>query len=501
MKIRPVLNSIAALSAIGVFYTFAFCMVDDVEDEEISKEYYYNTDTGKPEETDMPLMSEDIGIGTLGINRTSAGNICRSPEQADSPGQEDVADVSSKLDNEPGYEAQPEEKDADDGVVITPLTTEQTDRGSEATVTYVPAEAVNEENTAASVETAPAAYTAEPDEADYESIPEDIRDDGIIISENRMDSTAAYINALTNFPSNKEDNDDVPLDVTDTETMVTFPDTQTLPQADIIQWSDPAVTTGLVYSEGTYFETSFTTAPELPANAEESVKSLITYDPVTGAEIFTAKFDGQKQQVDAYKLVCMILSTEMSPSFSQEALKAQAVAAYSYVKYHNINGLVPSVLVKHDIPEEMSAAVSAVWGKCCYYDGAVAQTVYTASTAGSTAKAVNVWGGKDVPYLQSIPTSFDVTDDPNYGVTATYSESYIRQALESYFGITLSDSPENWLVITERVDGNYVANLSVDGQTNVSGRKLRENVLGFGIKSWAFDVSYSGGVFTFVTYG
>ncbi|MDE7294096.1 MAG: SpoIID/LytB domain-containing protein [Oscillospiraceae bacterium] len=508
MKIRPVLNSIAALSAIGVFYTFAFCMVDDVDDSEISKEYYYNTATEKPEETDsLPLMSEDIGMGTLGINMASdnlAGRGGYKTERADTPAKEDVADVSSKLDNEPGYEAQPDGETNGDGIVITPLTTEQTDPHREVTVTYVPAEAVNAENTAVSVDTAPAAYTAEPVEVDYNSIPEDIAGD-MVISENRLqNSSEDYMNALTNFPSNREDVDDelIPSESDESAPAITFPETVvTTPQTDFSLWSDPAQTTGVVYSEGTYFETSFTTAAELPENTETAGKSLITYDPVTGAEIFTAKFDGKKQQVDAYKLICMILSTEMSPSFSQEALKAQSVAAYSYVKYHNVNGLVPTVLVKHDIPQEMSSAVSAVWGKCCYYNGAVAQTVYTASTAGSTARAVNVWGGKDVPYLQSIPTSFDITDDPNYGVTATYSESYIRQALESYFGITLSNSPENWLVVTERIDGSYVANVSVDGQKNVSGRKVRENILGFGIKSWAFDVSYSDGVFTFVTYG
>lgn len=502
MKLRPILNSIAALSAIGVFYTFAFCMVDDVEDSGISDDYYYNTATDKPI-YDAPAISEDIGVGTIGVNNTgkaSAQGLKR--ERAELPEKEDVADVSSKLNNEPGYEAQPEHLENSE-LSITPLVTEQSAGGSgtnEATVTYVPAEAVNAENTAASADTVPEAYTAEPEEISYDDVPEDIEGD-VVYSENLMQSAGEdYMNALTNY---KPSQTKVTFPETAPETdPVTFPETSPMNyQTDFSVWSDPSFTGGYVFSEGTHFETTLTTAEQLPPDTADSSKSIIKYDPVTGAEIFTAKFDGQRQEIDAYKLVCMILSTEMSPSFSTEALKAQAVAAYSYVKYHNVNGLVPTVLVKHDIPQEMSDAVSAVWGKCCYYNGAVAQTVYTASTAGSTARAVSVWGGKDVPYLQSVPTSFDVTDDPNYGITATYSESYIRQALENYFGITLSNSPENWLVITERIDGNYVGKVSVDGQTTVSGRKVRENILGFGIKSWAFDVSYANGVFTFTTYG
>lgn len=502
MKLRPILNSIAALSAIGVFYTFAFCMVDDVEDSGISNDFYYDTSTDTAV-TDEPAMSEDIGVGTIGVNKAEIMPRGLKTEQADLPEKEDVADVSTKLDNEPGYKAQPESAE-DSDFSITPLVTEQLTADpvvSETAATYVPAEAAGAENTAVSADTIPEAYTADPVEINYDNVPEDAEGD-VIFSENRMGSANEdYMNALTNYKPKAE-------------TSITFPETvteavpETVPETALVNYQtelgmpfDPAFTGGYVFSEGTYFETTLTTTEQLPKDTESSSKSIIKYDPVTGAEIFTAKFDGQRQEIDAYQLVCMILSTEMSPSFSEEALKAQAVAAYSYVKYHNINGLVPTVLVKHDIPQEMSNAVSAVWGKCCYYNGAVAQTVYSASSAGSTASAVSVWGGNDVPYLRSVPTPFDVTDDPNYGITATYSESYIRQALESYFGITLSDTPENWLVITERTDGYYVKNISVDGQANVSGRKVRENILGFGIKSWAFDVSYSGGVFTFTTYG
>ena len=94
-----------------------------------------------------------------------------------------------------------------------------------------------------------------------------------------------------------------------------------------------------------------------------------------------------------------------------------------------------------------------------------------------------------------------MASDPNYGVITTFSESYIKNALESYLGITLSDNPANWLTVTGRIDGNYVSSVSVDGQVSVSGRKIRENILKYGIKSWCFDVSYADGEFTFVTYG
>ena len=250
-----------------------------------------------------------------------------------------------------------------------------------------------------------------------------------------------------------------------------------------------------VYDYSDYFETTPAWSETAPSDT-----ALTTFDPEAG-EIFTARVDGTVQQFDAYQLVSMIVSTEMSPSFSPEALKAQAVAAYSYVKYHNVNGLVPTVLVKRDIPQEVTDAVNAVWGKCCYYNGKVAQTVYTASSAGTTASAVNVWGGADVPYLTSVATPFDAQSDPNYGVITVFTEDQIRTALESSLGITLSEDPANWLTVTSRVDGSYVSGLNVDNQLTISGMRLREKVLKYSIKSWCFDVSYADGEFTFITYG
>ena len=41
MKLKGTLGGIAAMLAVGVFYTFALCMVEDVDASLISAEYYY----------------------------------------------------------------------------------------------------------------------------------------------------------------------------------------------------------------------------------------------------------------------------------------------------------------------------------------------------------------------------------------------------------------------------------------------------------------------------
>lgn len=493
MKLRAVLNGIAALCAIGAFYTFAFCMVDDASDAEISREYYYNTATEPTaQETVASTERSEISLNISGISGNDRNGVYL-PETSDNER------VSSHIRNTPSYQAAPDTSSEKIAPSATPLFT-----ASEAT-TEVP---VSAENTAATESAGADTQVSVPeqnDDTDYDAVPEDA-DLDMVVSENNLDEAVVEDNSA--FADEDQAAPDLlsELDKEKSEAeiikklneMQSEYNSQTTPVYETTTdfWSSyyPYETT-TISSEGTYFETVPSYSESLPSETE-----LTTTTP-EGTEIVTARFDGSVQEINAYDLVCMIVSTEMSPSFNQEALKAQAVAAYSYVKYHNVNGLIPSVLVKHNIPDEVRQAVDAVFGKCCYYNGSPAQTVYTASSAGTTASAENVWGGNPVPYLTSVATPFDVASDPNYGVISTFSESYIRSAFESYLGITLSDDPANWLTVTGRIDGNYVSSVNVDGQVTVSGRKIRENILKFGIKSWCFDVSYADGEFTFVTYG
>lgn len=483
MRLRAVLNGIAALCTIGAFYTFAFCMVDDVNDAEISKEYYYNTATETSEqETEVSAQKAEDPVNILGV----LGN---NKNSAYLPDTSDDERVRSYIANNPDYQANPEEESTD-AFTATPLYT------APEITTAVPDSAENSTAT----ESAGADTDIAQNDAEFDNVPEDT---DFIVSENNLseavvDNNDAFADENTPQLDLLSELDRQAAIQQKLSEMQSAYDTQatSVPASTFDFWSSYyPPDTNTVTSSGTFFETVPTFTEAVPSETE------LTAIGIDGTETVTARFDGSVQEISAYELVCMIVSTEMSPSFSPEALKAQAVAAYSYVKYHNVNGLVPSVLVKHDIPTEVRSAVDSVFGECCYYNGTVAQTVYTASSAGTTASAENVWGGNPVPYLTSVATAFDVTSDPNYGVITTFSESYIKNALESYLGITLSDDPSSWLTVTGRIDGNYVSSVNVDGQVSVSGRKIRENILKYGIKSWCFDVSYADGEFTFVTYG
>ncbi|MCI5946126.1 MAG: SpoIID/LytB domain-containing protein [Oscillospiraceae bacterium] len=443
MKKSTVLSGIASLLLVAGFYTFAFCLVEDVDEEPISMDFYYSTETDAD-------TGEDIGEATSAAVSEYAGM--------------DYSDIVTKREAvttvPPNF--------ADDSEIPMSLPSghaeelgDTNENKNTASHNNVLADDNDQEKKLSQLgsEDDPADDLME-DQQDYDEDADD--DDDVIIDDDPSpeDDTASTV------ASDAESLADIaPVSVADV--IVTIDDTPT-------ETTPTFITTEAV-----------TEASTVSSN---------------GNEVFTAKYGGSVHTDDAFDLVCRIVNNEISASFSDEAIRAQAVAAYSYVKYHNVNGLTPTVLVKSDPPQRIVDLVSSVWGKCCYYNGKVAQTVYMASSSGYTASSVNVWGGS-IPYLVSVECPFDADGDPNYGKQTKFSESEIRSALERYLGITLSDNPENWLTVTGHIDGNYVSTVDVDGQATITGRKLRESVLSYNLKSASFDISYSDGYFIFTTYG
>lgn len=219
------------------------------------------------------------------------------------------------------------------------------------------------------------------------------------------------------------------------------------------------------------------------------------------------KTSGRYVTDNAFDLVCRITFNEVGTSMHPEAIKAQAVAAYTYIKYYQQKGEYASISTKSDVPQLVIDCVNAVDGLAMYYDGEYIFSPFSASTGGVTCSSKNVWGG-DRPYLQSVRNDFDHLDAKNYGRVTTYTADEVRRKIESKTDIKLSDDCENWIKILSYTDGNYVGQLSIDGHTTaeVSGKErdltayvFRAYILN--IRSTCFTVSYANGVFTFVTYG
>ena len=237
-----------------------------------------------------------------------------------------------------------------------------------------------------------------------------------------------------------------------------------------------------------------------------------TGDNTSAGEILYVRSNGGVVSGTALEIVSKITQNEVGYTFAPEAIKAQAVAAYTYVKFCNEYGTYPSVGLASTVADSVEVLVQSVIGKAVYYNGAIIQAVYSASSAGYTASSKNVWG-TDYPYLESRFCDLDAKYDPNYGRTVQFSSDDIKSRVYSVTGIELSGDPSDWIVIEERVDGNYVGQMSIGGYHSytdnegdtlkITGRRFRERIMSFDLRSSAFDVAYDSttDMFTFTTYG
>ena len=210
---------------------------------------------------------------------------------------------------------------------------------------------------------------------------------------------------------------------------------------------------------------------------------------------------------NAFDLVCEITAYEIGESFEREAIKAQAVAIYTYIKYYEQKGEYAEMGTKSNVPDTIRECVEEIDGLAMFYDGKYIMAPFSASTGGYSAASKNVWGG-DLPYLQSVRNDFDYLDTKHYGKVTTYTVEEVRQKIESKTDIKLSNNYSDWIRILTYNDNIYAGQLSIDGHTEayingktrtITGHIFRTYVLS--IRSTAFTVTYADGVFTFTTYG
>ncbi|MBO6302831.1 MAG: SpoIID/LytB domain-containing protein [Ruminiclostridium sp.] len=347
--------------------------------------------------------------------------------------------------------------DLDYTVPVTTTTVPQTEVSSEETTTTAPPETTTTTTTAATTTAAPET------------------------------TTTTTVAAVT-----REDEDDIEDDEPDEEE---YPDVTESPEDDI---DGGDVTVVSATAETTVTTTTAVTTTEGPVNNAAN-------------EIFTVNAGGKIITDTALNVVSAAVMAEISDVFDDEAIKAQAIATYTYIKYYNDNGQ-NAYIAKSTPSQKVINLVNQVLGKALYYNGTMIQAVYSASTAGRTASSKNVWG-IDYPYLQSIDTGFiDKEYDINYGRQAKFSSEEIKDYVSKSTGIMLSGDPSEWIKIESYTDEVFVGQMNIGGYTKynngtrdvaITGRIFREKIMDYDIRSAAFDISYDAASdeFTITTYG
>lgn len=212
-----------------------------------------------------------------------------------------------------------------------------------------------------------------------------------------------------------------------------------------------------------------------------------------------------------------VVSAEMAAEYEVEALKAQAVVAYTYAKYkanlkkdkdyditdtHTSDQAFLSVEEAKErfkdnydkYTEKITAAVDAVLGQTITHNGKPILAVCHSISGGRTESATNMWGG-EYPYLQPVESVGDVLN-PNYLTEVTVSADEMAKALKT-LDISAEGDTSKWIGEVKRSDSGTVLTVKICG-TDVKGSKLRSAL---SLRSANFDVEYSDKKFKFTVRG
>ncbi|MCR5601483.1 MAG: sporulation protein [Ruminococcus sp.] len=188
---------------------------------------------------------------------------------------------------------------------------------------------------------------------------------------------------------------------------------------------------------------------------------------------------------DTLKVVSEIVNREVGGSFSYEAIKAQAVAVYTYIKYNGDDSR--DLRGKANPPQIVIDACEEVLGEALYFEDNYALTVFSASSGGCSANCYEVFYA-DYPYLRSVPSDYDAAFDPHWGTVTYMDAATVKKKLEAAYHITLSDDPDNWIQPVYSEETGYVTEVSIDGQTTAKGYPFS---MMMGLKSSKFNLTYT----------
>jgi peptidoglycan hydrolase-like amidase len=215
------------------------------------------------------------------------------------------------------------------------------------------------------------------------------------------------------------------------------------------------------------------------------------------------------EYLNTYELLCRIVAQEIGGAGdAPEALKSQAVAVFTLMKYYNFSistkytvGYAMELSRYNNLPSSLKTtireAVKAVIGEYIAVASdpnlKPALTVYGSMVAGRTLSAKEVWGYSEFPVSVSSPFEASL---PNFATVKNYTKDEIYAKIRANLpGATLSADPAQWIRITKHdgsLDANrgYVFEVMVGDQV-LSGLDALTNKLGLRLGSPCYTVTYT----------
>lgn len=279
------------------------------------------------------------------------------------------------------------------------------------------------------------------------------------------------------------------------------------------------------YSAATPADTPQPTIPTEPTGTPAGTTPTAPPDAGVDAAVFRMLCDEEVVTLTEEDFLIRTLAMEMSTACHEEALKAQAVAAYTYyarrrqaqaekadpalkgADFATPNAKFPAEYTEEKLQErwgeaydanyqKLKTVVAAVKGVTITHDGKLIDACYHAISSGSTEGADTVWGA-DIPYLQAVASPGDRLAEgyaSEVTVTAEEAKAILTAELPD---LKLGEDPAVWFGTPILSEAGTVARQPV-GDAELAGTRVRAL---FGLRSAAFAVAYADGAFTFSVKG
>ncbi|SCW58331.1 stage II sporulation protein D [Paenibacillus tianmuensis] len=256
-------------------------------------------------------------------------------------------------------------------------------------------------------------------------------------------------------------------------------------------------------------------AAEQPSAARKQDELLIP--------VYRAK-EKRTERMALEQYVRGVVAAEMPIEFEPEALKAQAMAARTYIVRRLLDGdqsNVPDVnaLVTDTIShqayvtdeelrqrwsdeaflsrmDKLKRAVEETRDLVLTYQGKPIEASFFSTSNGYTENSEDYWNFT-VPYLRSVPSPWDAKLSPRYKETVAFTSKELQRKLGLPGVVPVSAGSPLGIKVIEKSQGKRIKKLSIGGKL-FTGREVREKL---GLNSSQFQWSWSGGEWRFTTFG
>ncbi|MGD8190327.1 stage II sporulation protein D [Brevibacillus ginsengisoli] len=239
--------------------------------------------------------------------------------------------------------------------------------------------------------------------------------------------------------------------------------------------------------------------------------------------IKVAVYRTEKKQIESLPLeryIEGVVSAEMPAEFELEALKAQALAARTYIIRRLKEGKIDDApqgaqvvdTIKHQAylddqqlkerwgnlyqwkKERVAEAVKETSGVVLTYKGEPIDATFFSTSNGFTENAEEYWN-QAIPYLRSVASPWD-RESPRYQEKISLS----IQDFEQKMGVRLDQAAstgQSWYTVLERTTGNRIAKIRI-GNKEFTGKETRERL---GLNSASFTLERDGNQIWVTTHG